>query len=450
MIVAVGAVLRLWWATKAQEPTELRDPALYLLLGGQLADGNGYSYPGTEGGVTAYYPPGYPMVLGGLIWLLGPLPGELSAFDVAVGANVVLSLATIVLVFSLGRRLVDHRVGLAAAAIFALWPNLIIHTGLALTETLFMFLFVLMLLLALADREVARHPGRWRLVTVGVLFGMTGLVRPVSFVIAPLFLLLWWPDGVRRAVRNVAIVGVATVALVIPWTVRNAVQMDSPILLSANFGDNFCIGNNPDANGGYALWGYCFDGLGAGERPEFEVHRQNETLRRGLRWVRQNPVDAVALGPSRLWYTVREDYDGLEAANDFGVHPVVSDGTDDALRWTSNGYYYAIALLAVAGLAISVSRGAWRDRRWALFVLTAPAQLVSPLVTFGEPRFKMPLYPVLAIAAAVALLAVWRREPDFPGAEGDATDAGDSDAPGNPGTEKGADTESAPEVPARA
>jgi 4-amino-4-deoxy-L-arabinose transferase-like glycosyltransferase len=457
VIVAVGAVLRLWWATKVQAPTELRDPALYLLLGSQLADGNGYSYPGAEGGVTAYYPPGYPMMLGGLIWLLRPLPGDLSAFDVAVGANVVLSLATIVLVFALGRRLVDHRVGLAAAAIFALWPNLILHTGLALTETLFMFLFVLMLLVALAGREVARHPGRWRLVTVGVLFGLTGLVRPVSFVIAPLFLLLWWPDGVRRAVRNVAIVGVATLALIVPWTVRNVVQMDSPILLSANFGDNFCIGNNPDANGAYALWGYCFDGLAAGERPDFEVDRQDETLRRGLRWVRQNPVDAVALGPDRLWYTLREDDDGLEGANDFGFHPIVSEGTGDALRWTSNGWYVAIVLLAAAGLAVSVSRGAWRDRRWMAFVLTAPVQLVSPLVTFGEPRFKMPIYPVLAIAAAVAVVAIVRRDPDFPGAEGTATDAGSGEAEagddagdGEPGTARGADAGSAPEVPARA
>ena len=37
-----------------------------------------------------------------------------------------------------------------------------------------------------------------------------------------------------------------------PWTIRNVVQMDSPVLLSANFGDN-CVGNNPEATGGYGL-----------------------------------------------------------------------------------------------------------------------------------------------------------------------------------------------------
>jgi hypothetical protein len=44
-------------------------------------------------------------------------------------------------------------------------------------------------------------------------------------------------------------------------------------------------------------------------------------------------------------------------------------------------------------------------------VLTAPVQLISPLVTFGEPRFKMPMYPVLAVLAAVAVVAVARRGP---------------------------------------
>jgi 4-amino-4-deoxy-L-arabinose transferase-like glycosyltransferase len=408
-IVAVGTALRVAWAVKAQEPQELRDPALYLLLSDQLANGEGYSYPGSDGGVTAYYPPGYPLLLGGLTWLLGLLPGDIATFDIAIWANVLLSVATIGLVFALGRRLVGVRVGVVAAAVFALWPNLIIHTGVVLTETLFLFLFVLMLLLALPTPELARHPGPWRLVAVGALFGAAGLVRPVSLVIAPLFLLLWWPDGVRRAVRNVAVVGAATVAVIVPWTIRNAVTMDSPILLSANFGDNFCIGNNPEANGSYALPGYCFDGLDAGERPEFEVRRQSETLDLATRWVRENPGDALGLVPARARYTLRDDHDGLEAAGDFGAHPVVADETEDTLGGLSDIFFYVVVAAAGVGLVVSAFRGVWRDRRWVVFVLAAPVQLISPLVTFGEPRFKMPIYPALAVAAAVGVVGLWRR-----------------------------------------
>jgi 4-amino-4-deoxy-L-arabinose transferase-like glycosyltransferase len=408
-IVAVGATLRIVWALKTQEPVELRDPSLYLILGDQVAHGEGFSYPGTDGGVTAYYPPGYPLMLGTLIWLAGLWPSEVSSFGIAVTANVVLSVATIGLVFALGRRLVDARVGMVAAAIFALWPNLIFHSGIVLTETLFLFLFVLMLLVALPTPELARRPEVWRLIAVGALFGAAGLVRPVSFVIAPLFLLLWWPDGVVRAVRNVAIVGLTTVALIVPWTIRNAVTMDSPILLSANFGDNFCIGNNPDATGGYALPDYCFRGLDEGERPEFEVDRQSETMDRAWRWLRENPGDALGLVPDRARYTLRDDHDGLEVASDFGAHPIVADDTEDTLGQVADWFYYAVVAAATVGLAISALRGAWRDRRWLVFVLAAPVQLISPLVTFGEPRFKMPIYPALAVVAAVGIVGLFRR-----------------------------------------
>jgi 4-amino-4-deoxy-L-arabinose transferase-like glycosyltransferase len=408
-ILAVGAALRVAWAIKAQEPQELRDPVLYLLLGDRIAHGHGFSYPGSAGGVTAYYPPGYPLLLGAAIWLAGLWPGDVAAFDVAVATNVVLAVATIGLVFSLGRRLVDTRVGLVAAAVFALWPNLIVHTGLVLTETFFLFLFVLMLLVALPTPELARRPGVWRLVTVGLLFGAAGLVRPVTFVIAPLFLLLWWPGGVVRALRNVAIVAVAVVALIVPWTIRNAITMDSPILVSANFGDNFCIGNNPDANGGYELPDYCFHGLDSGKRPEFEIHRQSETMDRALRWVRRHPGDAIGLVPARTRFTLRDDHDGLVVADDFGAHPILAEDTWDTFAQISDGFYYAVGAAAALGLVFSVARKAWRDRRWVVLVLAALLQLASPMATFGEPRFKMPIYPTLAIVAGVGLVGLVRR-----------------------------------------
>ena len=407
-LVAVGAVLRIVWATLAQEPQELRDPVLYLLLGDQLADGEGYSYPGVDGGVTAYYPPGYPLLLGALIWLVGVFPGDPSAFDVAIATNVVLSVALIPLVFALGRRLAGVRVGLVAAAVVTVWPNLVFHSGVVLTETLFLVLFVAMLLVALATPDVARHPGWRRVVATGLLLGAAGLVRPVTFVVAPLFLVLWWGDGVRRAVAKLAVVGLAAVALVVPWTVRNAVTMDSPILLSANFGDNFCIGNHPGATGGYRLPDACFEGLESGERPAYEVRRQSETLDRGLTFVREHPADVVGLLGWKAYYTLSSDHDGLVVAADWGERPLFEARRMDLLESLADGAYYAVLAAAVLGVALLVRNRGAGERRWLFLLLTVPLQMVPPLVTFGEPRFKMPIYPVLAVAAALGVTAAWR------------------------------------------
>ena len=57
--------------------SSLRDPVLYLMLADHVAAGDGYSY-GYEAdqGVTAYYPPGYPLAAGrGRGWSGALLPG---------------------------------------------------------------------------------------------------------------------------------------------------------------------------------------------------------------------------------------------------------------------------------------------------------------------------------------------------------------------------------------
>lgn len=425
-IVALGAVARIVWVVVAAErPEGLRDPGLYLILGEMVADGNGYAYPGEEGGVTAYYPPGYPLTLGAVGWLARLLPVELSLFGLAVALNVVVSVATIAIVFELGRRLVSVPVGLVAAGIMALWPNVFFHTGVVLTETVFLFLLVLMLLVVLATPEVARAPGRWRMLATGVLLGMVGMVRPTSFVVAPVLLILWWPSGVSTVVRRAAFVGGAVLLVVAPWTVRNAVRMDSFVLISTNMGDNLCMGHHPGATGVYSFADehFCFAGLQSGERPEFEIERQSETLDRAFTHMREDPAQIVGLMPAKLRYTLDSDADGLRAATDYGDRRIFASDGMDLLRWSANAYYAAVGVLGIAGAVLLLLRGDAARRR-LFFVAVGLVQLVPALLTFGDPRFKMPLYPTLAVCAAVAVVAlVRRRMPDPDGYEAGETTA---------------------------
>jgi 4-amino-4-deoxy-L-arabinose transferase-like glycosyltransferase len=415
VIVGVAALLRVGWGLQAVEPHELRDPTFYLILADNIADGNGYTYgDAPDQGVTAFYPPGYPVFLGGVVWLGKLLPGEPATFDVAVAANVLLSTVLVLVVFALGRRMAGVAVGLTAAGLTALWPNLVFHSGVVLTETLFLVVLAAMLLVALATPSVSRRPGWRRVVTVGVLFGISALIRPVTLVIAPLFLVLWWGDGLRRAVQRTGLALAAMVLVLVPWSALSTVRMESPVLLSLNMGDNLCIGNHPGATGGYTWPEYCSEGLEEGERPEVEVRRQSETLDRALRFMREEPRSVLALVPDRARYTLRDDHDGLWVASDWGVRPLFSTSTVETLENVADGFYYLLAAGSLAGVALLVAnrRRLAVPSRWLFFVSTAPVQLVSPLVTFGEPRFKMPMYPVLAVTVAVAVVAAVQRRGD--------------------------------------
>jgi hypothetical protein len=97
----------------------------------------------------------------------------------------------------------------------------------------------------------------------------------------------------------------------------------------------------------------------------------------------------------------------------------------DLLESLADGAYYAVLAAAVLGVALLVRNRAAGERRWLFLLLTVPLQMVPPLVTFGEPRFKMPIYPVLALAAALGVTAAWRatRGLDLT-ATGDDVDAG--------------------------
>ena len=407
VIVGIGAVLRVLWALKAQHPVELRDPVLYLILADHVAAGDGFRY-GFEAdqGVTAYYPPGYPLALGAVLWVVRLLPGDVTAFDVAVWFNVALSVATIGLVFVLGRRLAGDRVGLVAAAIWALWPNLVLHSAVVLTETLFLFLLVLLLIVLLGDQASARLPGRARLITVGVLFGLTLLVRPVSAVIAPVFLVLWWGAGAKAALWRLALVGVATLAVLVPWSIRSTLAMDEPVAMSLNFGDNLCLGHNPGATGGLGdLGAHCYTAEGL-QRPESETRRQSENIDRAVDYIVDNPGETLGRTPSKLRITLQNDHDGLQVAEDFGEAPLLSDDNRDLVKALANGFYYLVGVAAIAGGVVLLRRPD-PARRGLFLVVSGVAQLISPLATFGDARFKMPIYPTLAICAAVALVALW-------------------------------------------
>ncbi len=363
---------------------------------------------------TAYYPPGYPYFLGLLRLVHRALPGDGSFPYFVAFVQAVIGAALVPLGGIVARRVVSPAAGVVAAFVLALYPNLVFHTAAVLGETLYNTLFMAFLALAVS-RRAGTVPSAGRAAVIAVPFTLAVLVRPISLGVLPVLVLCWWLPGrdLRSTLRAAAaVVGVLAVALV-PWTIRNAVQLDAFVPMSTNTGDNLCIGHSPGANGGFVL---CPGTDGPQQGSESEVRNNADKTSEALAWIRDNPDEE----PRLVWLRFREmflvdgDHDGLEAIQSYpnpllGSEAWMHPATERRLRQVADTAYVLVVVAGLVG-AVRLVRSRWADG--LLLVLAGVATAAVPLLFFGDPRFKVPVVPILCLAAAAAVTWPFDRRRD--------------------------------------
>lgn len=404
-IVAVATVVRVAWLAYANvEPPEWYIPSgdsfSYWYYGNEIAEGRGYvSY--LDGEATAYYPIGFPAILGALYWLGNHVPLVDVDLMLLTGVfQVAVSVATVWLTFVVGRRLIGPRAGLVAAGVLTLFPNLVYQVTTIQVETTFIFLTMAALAIVVDHDWSSGPPTRNRLLAFGAVLSLSALARPFS---APLLLgvglaVLAVGAGWRRALAATAIPLVVLVVAFTPWTIRNAVQLGAFVPSSTNMGDTLCIDRNDDATGGFR-WSY-HDGCAD---PELgEVERNRESTRMAVQWVIDNPDRELLQIGRRARNMFRDDHDAIVATEGLGSGPIFSDTTRELWSSTGDWYFRVVLAASVVGLPLLVARSP-RPQRRLLLSIVVPL-LVIPLLLWGNPRFHLPLVPFMALAAA-ALVA---------------------------------------------
>lgn len=412
-----GAVLRLMWSVYAARPgIGLHDPSLYRIFAERIADGHGYTV--LDGSPTAYFPIGYPLTLS-VAFALSPMPWHTG---VVVLINITAQVLSAGLVYAIVMRLggARRRPALIAAALVAFWPNLVINSAVALSESLFIVLVLGAVLLVVRDTALPGRMGRRDLVKVGVLLGLATHVRPVTPFLLVVFAVAWRAAGIdwRATAQRVFLIAAVAAAVLAPWVIRNAVVMDAPVL-STNTGDNVCMSRRVGGSGGFEFPNpRCNSGpFDALPRPAYETERDAHGRRLAFEFVREHPVEEVRQWYRRLSYALRWDDDGVAAVESYGEDRFLGATARGALRTISNWYYYAALAAGVVGFGVLA-----RSRRTgALVVVLSPVALLIPvMLTFGDPRFKLPIVPFLAIAAGTALHLAWVRLADLSARRGDS------------------------------
>ena len=395
-VVALAGALRLAWVLYAKtEPLWFFDPWSYDRLAAALAEGRGYV--NEAGQPTAYYPPGYPAVLGVVYWLAGhrPVAGE--------ALNVVLGTLTAGLVYWIGSRAFGRPAGLLAALAFAVFPSHILYVSQLHSEVVFTTAYLLALGLLLA----APPPGDRRWVpfwlATGLVIGAAGLIRPTALSLLAVVPFALRPRGTpwSALARGTLLALVAAAAVVTPWVVRNAVRVGAPAI-ATNAGIDFWIGNHEGASGLFVMPPPDVFPIISTDLQEQERHDYHRGFELGWRFIKQRPLEALRLLPLKAYHLYTDDAHAVTTAETWGHTVFLPEGGRRALRSLTDGFYYFVAAGAVAGLILPV--GGAQRRRWPLAAALGGWTLVH-LVFFGEPRFHLPVTPVMAVLAA----PVWLR-----------------------------------------
>lgn len=429
LVVALAVALRVAASVAwARPPVGLQDPWLYQRFARDIAKGLGYvTFEGTP---TSYYPPGYPYFLGGIQWVLDQIGWRGALPLTAAIVQSVLAGVAVWAIVGVGDRIDPPtgpfappgttrriRTGLAAGAVFAVWPNVVVYSTVLLSESLFLPLFALFLL-AVTRALTAAEPRVRTWVLPGVLLGLTALVRPqVALVAVALGAgLLVARRSLSQRLVALALVGLVAAAVVLPWSLRNVSTFGRFVAVSTNGGDNMCVGFNPSAQGRFYFPEECDTGEFYIDGPKAEIRRNDETARRARSWAVRNLERIPELSARKLYYTYEHDHDGLRALDSFDRDPTDPPWLRTLLRRGSDVAYAVIMAFAAIGVVVTVGR-LWRQRQERapaaaalafVFVATFTSALV-PLLVFGEPRFKVPATPCFALLAGLAIVAIRRR-----------------------------------------
>lgn len=427
--LVVAFALRLaWtiWATKATAAPE-SDPGRYVTAANQLAD---FELPNRDGTPSAANAIGYPALLAPFFWL-AERAGTPSPVFVASLLNVVIGTAGVAFGAGIASIWYGRTARTVAAWLLAIGPGQIYFTSVAMTETLYATLVLAGIYagsLLVMRSPGRRPPTRWAL-AFGALVGYAALVNPggLLLVLVPGLTGRVLRGSWRGAFTRFGVILAGAALLLVPWAVRNGVQVGVWTPGATSIGPQMCIGHWSGADGtqevGIEGFTRCYSGeeLQPGQTPE---QAQQEWLESGpderevyarstraaVRYAVTHPIDEIRLTALRMWVTMRSDDGALRSADDNGLGGLAGPELYRFLRVISEAWYAFVMISAVLAL-VYVRRCRRAVPVWAIALLL----LIGINVSHGSARYHHSIVAVAAVIAASAvavLVAQGRDEPD--------------------------------------
>jgi 4-amino-4-deoxy-L-arabinose transferase-like glycosyltransferase len=408
-LIALAAILVLGFGLRTYRvveplPTAGDDAHAYYALAKSLYTEGSFGGPSFED--PSDWSPGAPLLYAASFYATGG-----AREGTARIVELLLGLAAIVVVYLLGRRIACRPAGLLAAFAVAVYPPFIHSVGALYSEppAIFTLPAAVLAFFWAGERQRLRA---WLL--PGFLFGLTALIRPEYLLVGAAFAVLALirigrERGWRPGLSGAALLVVALLVPIVPWTIHNEVVLDRTVPISTGGGKALYVGTLLPADG--------------------EYQRVKATLAK--RYLNRDlPPHSEALekvDPKPLFDRVAERYPELPRdsalgkigkrnfSHYFGEDPIEylamtarktwrmwSAGIGEAMEsGAGRAVQVLVVALALAGLGVL----AWRRWWWELVAMATPLALVTAVgaISLAAPRRNEVLMTLVFPLAAAAL-----------------------------------------------
>jgi SAM-dependent methyltransferase len=252
----------------------------------------------------------------------------------------------------------------------------------------------------------------------GALTGLAALTRGQGIVLAPIGALYWLSrDGVRPAARQSIVLALAAALLIAPWTIRNWVVLDSPVLISTNAGVSLRTGHCAECTG-TSRWttdpvrdadGNEFTAEQSPYRPDHETLGYAVWTRRAIVYALTHPQREFDLTRYKIYHLYRSDSGVIPWLTTLGVTPIEPAALEDNLWRVFDASYYSLFFPALLFMPLWLLR---RNPRQQMLFNVLIMWTLFHVVFNGEPRYHVPLYPIFALSAVggfATLATGWQR-----------------------------------------
>lgn len=369
------------------------DSAFYHHWASQIAAGE------FVGNGVFFMSPLYPYFLGLIYSVFGTNAGMALIIQSIIGA------ATVYLVYLWVEELLDRRYAIVSSALAAIYAPLIFYDGALLTSSIIMFLSAIILYLT---SKALREPTTLGLMTIGGLFGLSALARPLALIPLALFGLLFFIKERNSSARRWLVLASGAGVVLFTVGLRNLIVGGEFTLTTSSAGMNFYIGNNPEATGLY--WEAPF--LTSAE-PQFEdedyrqvaseaVERELTTreagsywFRKSLDWAINHPIDYLKLLSIKTFYF----WNRAEFANNTSIY--LGRELSPILRFNPLGFWL-LAPVGLGGLILF-----WRRKGLgvsALPIIWAVSYFIGCAIFFVSSEYRLPIALPLFLGAGFFII----------------------------------------------